>query len=199
MGRRVLLIADDEEMNRVVIRKFLKSNYDVLEAEDGIKALEVLRSHHVDAVLLDIIMPGMDGLQVLELMKADPKLAKIGVLVATSMKEKTERTALSLGADDVIAKPYDPIVIKKRLENIRAMKIMEQQNELLQAANIELLRQKGTEHYKGELADAAQKLQKLAEIIEENMENQGLVLEAVYEITRQAERISGIVSQNSEE
>lgn len=82
-------------------------------------------------LLLDIIMPEMDGLEVLRYMQRDENLSYIGVLVATSTKEKTERTALSLGADDIVSKPYDPLVIRKRLENILAAKVVAEQKNLL--------------------------------------------------------------------
>ncbi len=97
MDKKVLLIADDEEMNRKIISKFLKNSYTILEAEDGEKALEVIHSQHVDALLLDIIMPKKDGLEVLAELRQDKKLDGLAVLVATSTKEKTERAALSMG------------------------------------------------------------------------------------------------------
>ncbi|MDD3411134.1 MAG: response regulator, partial [Eubacteriales bacterium] len=102
--RKVLLIADDDEMSRRIIKRFLKDTFDILEAEDGEQALELLHTRRVDGVLLDILMPKMDGLQVLERLRADDALARVGVLVATSTKEQTERAALSLGADDVVSK-----------------------------------------------------------------------------------------------
>ena len=124
MSKKILLIADDEEMNRRIIRRFLKSDYEVIEAENGKQTLDMMHDRHVDVLLLDITMPVMDGLEVLETMKKEAELDHVGVLVATSTKEKTERAALSLGADEVVSKPYDPVVIKKRIENILLMKEM---------------------------------------------------------------------------
>ncbi len=122
MDKKVLLVADDDDMNRKIIGRFLKNDFDILEASDGKATIDILRNNHVDALLLDIIMPEIDGLEVLKIMKADETFHNIGVLVATSTKEQTERLALSIGADDIVSKPYDPIVIKKRIENIMAMK-----------------------------------------------------------------------------
>ena len=62
MDSKILLVADDEDMNRTVIKKFLKSDYEVMEAVNGREVLEILHERHVDVMLLDIIMPEMDGL-----------------------------------------------------------------------------------------------------------------------------------------
>lgn len=131
MDKKVLLIADDEEMNRRIIRKFLKDYFEVIEAANGKQVMERVHAEHIDVVLLDIIMPEMDGLEVLKLMKTEPELEHIGVLVATSTKERTERTALFLGADDVVSKPYDPVVIRKRLNNILMVKAINTQKEIM--------------------------------------------------------------------
>ena len=90
-------------------------------------------------ILLDIIMPEMDGLEVLTEMRADAAFNHVGVLVATSTKEKTERTALSLGADDVVSKPYDPVVIRKRIDNIITVKEIRTQSRQLEHHELEQL------------------------------------------------------------
>lgn len=122
MSKKVLLVADDDEMSRIIIGKFLGEEYEILEAENGAQALAVLQSTRVDILLLDILMPKLDGLALLKLLPTEPSNPDLAVLVATSTKEKTERDALALGADDVVSKPYDPVVIRKRLENILAKK-----------------------------------------------------------------------------
>lgn len=198
MDKKVLLIADDEEMNRRIIRKFLKDSYEVIEAEDGEAALEVLNSRPVDVLLLDIIMPKMDGLEVLRQMREQPKLDHVGVLVATSTKEKTERSALSIGADDVVSKPYDPLVIKKRLENILAVKEVNNQKELLQNKEYEeLLRAREKSiitQLEEQLTHASEQLVKKADIIQANIENTELVTEVVKDIRRQAVDLTTLVA-----
>lgn len=125
MDKLTLLIADDVEMNRTVIKRLLGNTYNVLEAVNGYEAIETLKQIRVDVMILDIIMPEMDGIEALKEIKKHPEWNQIGILVATSTKEKTERMVLEAGADDVVAKPYDPIVIKQRLSNILAKKEME--------------------------------------------------------------------------
>lgn len=172
-----MLVADDIEMNRTVIKRFLKNDYNVLEAENGVDALQIIRSQKVDMLLLDIIMPGMDGLEVLENVKKDEKHSNMGILVATSAKEKTERTALSLGADDVVSKPYDPIVIKRRLENIAAVKEIELQKILLEKDAKKELQVENMQQVEADLNAIEDSLHKIAVLAKENADNKALVLE----------------------
>ena len=130
MDKLSLLIADDIEVNRAVIKAVFQDVYNVFEADNGVEALEILQQIKIDLVILDIIMPEMDGIEVLREMKKDPALDHVGVLVATSHQESTESVVLAEGADDVVGKPYDPDVIKQRLANILAKKKIEDQERL---------------------------------------------------------------------
>jgi DNA-binding NtrC family response regulator len=102
-----LLIVDDEEGVRRVLREFFKrKGFDVFEAESGEKALQVIRSKEVSAVLLDMRMPGMDGLETLKkILEINPNL---GVVMATAEQddEKIKR-AIELGAYSYVLKPFD--------------------------------------------------------------------------------------------
>jgi len=118
MSKKVVLIADDDIMSREVIRQYFEGIYEVIEASDGTEALEILANRPVDVVLLDIVMPRQTGYEVLQVVKCDKKYSDLRILVATSVTEKTERRALELGADDIVFKPYDPVVVKKRVDNL---------------------------------------------------------------------------------
>lgn len=177
MNKKVLLIADDEEMNRRIISRFLHNDFDILEAENGKQVLEILRSRQVDALLLDIIMPEMDGLEVLTEMRADAAFNHVGVLVATSTKEKTERTALSLGADDVVSKPYDPVVIRKRIDNIITVKEIRTQSRQLEHHELEQLVQEHEAEILSRIEVAQDKLLQLTNIIDMNRDNPALITE----------------------
>lgn len=182
MGKKVLLIADDDELNRRIIKRFLKDAFEVVEAVDGKQTLEVLRSTHVDLVLLDIIMPEIDGLEVLKIMKESPAMRHVGVLVATSTKEKTERTALALGADDVVSKPYDPTVIQKRLENVLDVKEIAAQRELLHSEDVDALVGAQVASLMARLEPHFTRIQKCADVILANADNHKLVVEVADEI-----------------
>ncbi len=131
MEKKVLLVADDEPMSRDIIRHNFEKIYQVIEAKDGQEALDYIHNTHVDIVILDIMMPKRSGFEVLQQVKCEEKYSDIRILVATSITEKTERQALELGADDIVFKPFDPVVIKKRLDNLLTMQ--DQKRELERA------------------------------------------------------------------
>jgi len=104
-----VLLTDDEALNRRLLRRYLeRAGMHVTEATDGNEALRQLRADptSVDVVVLDLLMPGMGGEQVLTHMSADPTLARIPVLVASSLNSRESMTALmALGASDFLDKP----------------------------------------------------------------------------------------------
>ncbi|NCC42507.1 MAG: EAL domain-containing protein [Clostridia bacterium] len=117
---RKILVVDDNRINRRILCKVLSKDYDVIQAENGKEALEVLHSSYenISAVLLDIVMPVMDGYEVLRQMHMDSFLSQIPVIVTTGNDDQdTEVKALSLGAHDFLVKPYKPAIIMHRLAN----------------------------------------------------------------------------------
>ncbi len=121
MMKRTVLIVDDEKVNRRILGKLLENEYNIMEATDGQEALKILAANTelVSAVLLDIVMPVMDGYAVLQAMNADLELSKIPVIVSSHKSgDEAEVKALSLGAQDFIAKPYKAEIIRRRLSNI---------------------------------------------------------------------------------
>ena len=116
-GKRLILVADDEMINRELLGMVLQEDYDVLYAENGRETLEQIREHRdfLSIVLLDLMMPEMNGLELLEILRADPELSRIPVIVLTSDQE-SEIRSLELGAADFIPKPYpQPGVILARV------------------------------------------------------------------------------------
>lgn len=195
MDKKVLLIADDEEMNRKIISRFLKNDYEIIQAANGRAAMDTLYSTHVDALLLDIIMPEMDGLEVLERMRQEKELSHIGVLVATSTKEKTERSALSLGADDVVSKPYDPIVIRKRMQNILAVKQIDSHNEYMKDADTEMLLEKQEKELQKKIEPVVNRIIKYTDIIDASQDNIKLIVEVASDIKKEAAKIKEIFDE----
>jgi len=106
MRRGTVLVVDDEDGVRASVRAILEETCDVLEAENGAAALEVLRTHDVDLVMLDQRMPGEPGIDVLPRVKAaDPTTV---VVVVTAVREvRTAVEALKRGAWDYLTKPFD--------------------------------------------------------------------------------------------
>ncbi len=116
-GKRRILVADDEYINRELLENILSDEYDVLKAEDGESAFAMIRQNRktLSLILLDLIMPKMSGLELLSLINEDPKLKGIPVIVLTSDQD-SEVASLKKGAYDFIPKPYpEPDVIKARI------------------------------------------------------------------------------------
>ena len=116
-GKRLILVADDEVINREMLGHLLSSEYEVLYASDGRETLEIMRANSdtLSLVLLDLLMPVLSGMDVLRAAKADPALERIPVIVLTS-DQSAEIESLGVGAIDFIPKPYpQPGVILARV------------------------------------------------------------------------------------
>ena len=116
--KRLILIADDEYINREILGNILVDEYDIIYAEDGIEAYDLMRQNQdkLSLVLLDLNMPKMDGIELLEKIKGDSALSNIPVIVVTS-DSLSEEKSLTLGAADFIPKPYPrQTVIKARIK-----------------------------------------------------------------------------------
>lgn len=113
MSKQKVLIVDDSEMNRALLTDILEGSYDVAEAEDGAQAIEVLSQNDEDfwLVLLDIIMPGIDGFGVLESIREHQWSNRVVVMMISSdgSPENINR-AYSLGAFDYISRPFDAMI-----------------------------------------------------------------------------------------
>jgi CheY-like chemotaxis protein len=112
-----VLVVDDNGQNRDLLERRLKRDgFAVLTAADGAEALEVTRTQAVDVVLLDIMMPVMDGYETLERLKADPELRHLPVIMLTSLDEPESITrCIERGAEDHLPKPFDPVLLRARI------------------------------------------------------------------------------------
>ena len=121
MRQKQILVVEDNLINREMLKEILAEQYAVLEAGNGLEALEILEQHRDDIalILLDIVMPVMDGIAFLEQLKADAELGLIPVIVMTqSDSREDEIAALAHGATDFVPKPYRPQVILHRVASI---------------------------------------------------------------------------------
>ncbi|MEO5339876.1 MAG: response regulator [Magnetococcus sp. MYC-9] len=113
-----ILIVDDEPVNIEVLNEILQDDYRILFATHGEEALEVASAQRPDLILLDVMMPGMDGREVCARIKADPDLRDIPVIFVTAMaRDQHEMTGLEAGAVDYITKPVSPAVVQLRVRN----------------------------------------------------------------------------------
>ncbi|HKA56076.1 MAG TPA: response regulator, partial [Candidatus Binatia bacterium] len=103
--RQVILIVDDEPVIRDLLRRFLETDYIVLEAPNGPAALKLLRKCQVDLILLDVVLPGMDGIEVLSRLRGIRSNTPV-ILVSGAATVPTAVTAMKLGALDCLTKPF---------------------------------------------------------------------------------------------
>ncbi len=116
--RSTILVVDDLPVNIEVLVENLAGDYDVIFATNGHEALELAQSQRPDLILLDVLMPGMDGYAVCARLKSDPATSAIPVIFITAMsQEGDERTGLDTGAIDYIAKPFKPHIVRARVRN----------------------------------------------------------------------------------
>lgn len=115
---QTILVADDEEGIRVLCRVNLEmSGYEVIEAADGLSALAMARSEHPDLVFLDVMMPGMDGWDVLRLLKEDATTADIPVVMLTARTSEADQIrAWGEGVLQYLAKPFSPQLLEEYAE-----------------------------------------------------------------------------------
>lgn len=116
-----ILIVDDEEINRIILKLAFQDDYELLEAENGVEAFNQINMHgeNLCAVLLDIFMPLKDGYAVLTEMKEKGLLERIPVfLITAETNQDVLERGFILGASDVILKPFNPDFIRRRIDNI---------------------------------------------------------------------------------
>ena len=117
---KTVLVVDDEPTIRTLVNAILEgSGVRTLEAADGPEALEMARRHQPDLVLLDVVMPRMDGFTVCQRIKAEKSMARAPVLLLTALvQESDHQRARSVGADGIVQKPFSPAVLRATVETM---------------------------------------------------------------------------------
>jgi CheY-like chemotaxis protein len=138
-----VLVVDDDAVSLGLLVAVLKNDHETRGARDGREALRVAREWSPDLVLLDVMMPDLDGLEVCKLLRADPALAETSVMFVTAVDSPDgERRGLELGAVDYLTKPVDlrlaKLRVKNQLELLRQRDRIREQNELLSRRKAEL-------------------------------------------------------------
>ena len=119
MKERILIVEDDKNISKLVKFNLEKANYDCAIAVSGEKALEALDARPADLIILDIMLPGLDGYEICRTVKAKEKLKNIPIIMLTAKGEEVDRiVGLELGADDYIVKPFSPRELVLRVKAI---------------------------------------------------------------------------------
>ena len=131
-----LLIVDDEKQNRLLLTELFGTTYKIIQAKNGVQALEKARQHRPDLILLDVLMPEMDGMGVLRELKRDDATRLIPVIFITALDSATdEENGLNLGAVDYISKPFHPPTVRVRVRN--QLQLVHQRRLLEQLASLD--------------------------------------------------------------
>lgn len=125
MTARVLIVDDIEANVKLLEARLTVEYFETLTARSGVEALQVCAGEGPDVVLLDIMMPGMDGFEVCRRLKADPKTRHIPVIMVTALDQPADKVkGLDAGADDFLTKPVDDIALITRVKNLSRLKTL---------------------------------------------------------------------------
>jgi len=135
---KILIIEDDKHISRLVKYNLEKAGYGCAIADDGEEALNALSKERPDLIILDIMLPGMDGFEACRLIKQNTKLKNIPIIMLTAKGEEVDRiVGLELGADDYVVKPFSPRELTLRIKAIlKRGKIEESPKDIIQRGNL---------------------------------------------------------------
>lgn len=132
--RHKILIVDDTSLNVALMKDYLSKDYDVISANDGNDALELVKTQKPDLILLDVIMPGIDGFEVCKIIKHDYKMDFIPIVMITSLTSKEDHhKGIEVGADDFLKKPVEKFELEKKITSL--LRIKDQHDALLKDLN----------------------------------------------------------------
>ena len=115
----ILVIDDEKDLIEMVRYNLDKEGFDVISATDGHSAIEIAQRHKLDLIVLDLMMPGMDGLEVCKRLRADSRTGRVPLIMLTAKATEADRiVGLELGADDYITKPFSPRELVARIKAI---------------------------------------------------------------------------------
>ncbi len=115
----VLVVEDEEDIRELIAYHLRREGYEVLQASNGLDALSLLKEKNPDLVLLDLMLPGMEGLEVCRTIKQDPLTRDVCIIMVTAKEEESDQVlGLGLGADDYVTKPFRPRALMARVEAV---------------------------------------------------------------------------------
>lgn len=119
MKNRILLVDDEIDLIKTVQTRLEQANYEVLIAHDGMEALDKARKDKPDLIILDLLLPKMDGYRVCAFLKRDANYAKIPIIMFSACVQESDKdTGKEVGADDYITKPFQHQVLLKKISEL---------------------------------------------------------------------------------
>jgi phosphate regulon transcriptional regulator PhoB len=118
-GQKILVVEDEPDISKLVSYNLAQERFKVLTAEDGEQALKVIQREKPNLVVLDLMLPGLSGIEVCKILRDRPETAKLPILMLTAKASETDRVVgLEIGADDYLAKPFSP---REMVARVRAI------------------------------------------------------------------------------
>ena len=118
-SKKVIVIEDEPDIQEIIVHNLLRDGYQVEATPNGERGLELVRRLDPDLVLLDLMLPGLDGVEVCRRMKADPRTRAVSIIMVTARGEESDVVlGLGLGADDYVSKPFSPRELMERVKAV---------------------------------------------------------------------------------
>ncbi len=118
-GEKILVVDDEEDILELIRYNLTRDGYQVVSAITGEEAVKKARSSNIDLIVLDLMLPGIDGLEVARILKSTPQTRRAAIIMLTAKGEEADIvTGLELGADDYITKPFSPRVLMARIKAV---------------------------------------------------------------------------------
>jgi len=154
-GKRVLVVDDEPDIVALVAYHLAKAGFRVSTASNGYDAVEEAKKEHPSLIVLDLMLPGISGFEVLEAIRRDPATSNVAVLMLTARKDEVDRVkGLSLGADDYLTKPFSPAELVLRVKAIlRRVGAQTDRDEILRIEDIAINRSAHTVALSGQSID----------------------------------------------
>jgi len=137
--KKILVVDDEEDILELVSFNLSKEGYDITCTTTGEEALEVIRTSRPDLMVLDLMLPGINGLEVAKTLKHDPKTRDIAIVMLTAKGEEADIVAgLELGADDYVTKPFSPRILAARVKAVlrRKASVLPDRSQMLEIRNL---------------------------------------------------------------
>ena len=123
MGKKILVIEDDPATLRLVDYSLKQEGYEIITASNGLEGIRKARGESPDLVILDVMLPGMDGFEICYRLRSEPTTAKLPILMFSAKAQEIDKdTGIKVGADDYLTKPSAPADIINRVEKLLAKK-----------------------------------------------------------------------------
>lgn len=123
--KRILIVEDEADILTLTKVRLMKNGYDIESADNGNTGLEMIRKTAPDLVLLDLMLPALSGTEICKIIRQDPELCDIPVIIFTaSGNTKTAQNTVVLGADDYIIKPFEPRELLNKIETVMNGKVV---------------------------------------------------------------------------